>query len=91
MKALLFVLLIALKPALAATGLAPKKYLSLPLGAVKPSGWLMDQLKVQTNGLAGHEHEFYNYVAQTDWVGGNSYYSNLEEAGSYWFARKILF
>ncbi|KAF9483297.1 hypothetical protein BDN70DRAFT_851929 [Pholiota conissans] len=69
----------------AQTGLASKKYISMPLGAIKPSGWLMDQLKVQTNGLAGHEHEFYHYVSQTDWMGGNSYYSNLEEAGSYWF------
>ncbi|THH00625.1 hypothetical protein EW026_g1931 [Hermanssonia centrifuga] len=57
------------------TGLAPKKFLSLPLGAVKPAGWLHDQLAVQTNGLAGHEHDFYDYVAQTDWTG----------AGSYWF------
>ncbi|PFH53444.1 hypothetical protein AMATHDRAFT_137444, partial [Amanita thiersii Skay4041] len=64
---------------------APKKYLSLPLGAIKPDGWLMDQLIVQTNGLAGHEHEFYRYVSQTDWVGGTSAYSSLEEAGSYWF------
>ncbi|KJA17780.1 hypothetical protein HYPSUDRAFT_146022, partial [Hypholoma sublateritium FD-334 SS-4] len=64
---------------------APKKFISLPLGNVKPSGWLVDQLTVQTNGLAGHEHEFYDYVAQTDWMGGDSYYSNLEEAGSYWF------
>ncbi|KAJ7924357.1 hypothetical protein B0H13DRAFT_1978054 [Mycena leptocephala] len=40
---------------------------------------------VQTNGLAGHEHEFYGYVSQTDWVGGTSAYSSLEEAGSYWF------
>ncbi|KAI0825775.1 hypothetical protein BC629DRAFT_1586645 [Irpex lacteus] len=67
------------------TGLAPKKFLSLPLGAVKPSGWLYDQVMVQVNGLAGHEHDFYDYVAQTDWTGGNSYYSSLEEAGSYWF------
>ncbi|KAI0339422.1 hypothetical protein BDW22DRAFT_1456156 [Trametopsis cervina] len=65
--------------------LAPKKFLSLPLGAVKPSGWLYDQLNVQVNGLAGHEHDFYDYVAQTDWTGGDSYYSSLEEAGSYWF------
>ncbi|KAI0705252.1 hypothetical protein BC835DRAFT_1410156 [Cytidiella melzeri] len=63
----------------------PKKFLSLPLGAVKPSGWLYDQLVVQVNGLAGHQHEFYHYVSQTDWVGGDSYYSYLEEAGSYWF------
>ncbi|KAI0320993.1 hypothetical protein OF83DRAFT_1168834 [Amylostereum chailletii] len=71
--------------ALAQTGLAPKAFLSLPLGAIKPSGWLHDQLMVQTNGLAGHEHEFYDYVANTDWTGGTSFYSNLEEAGSYWF------
>ncbi|KAG6827119.1 hypothetical protein H0H93_015847, partial [Arthromyces matolae] len=64
---------------------APKKFLTIPLGKVKPAGWLMDQLLVQTNGLAGHLHEFYNYVSQTDWMGGTSYYSNLEEAGSYWF------
>ncbi|KII87289.1 hypothetical protein PLICRDRAFT_250880 [Plicaturopsis crispa FD-325 SS-3] len=67
------------------SGLAPKKYLSLPLGDVKPAGWLHDQLMVQTNGLAGHEMDFYNYVAQSDWIGGDSYYSYLEEAGSYWF------
>ncbi|KAJ4495985.1 hypothetical protein C8J55DRAFT_495449 [Lentinula edodes] len=67
------------------TGLAPKQYLSLPLGSIRPTGWLYDQLIVQTNGLAGHEHEFYDYVSETDWMGGPSYYSSLEEAGSYWF------
>ncbi|KIK68378.1 hypothetical protein GYMLUDRAFT_91918 [Collybiopsis luxurians FD-317 M1] len=71
--------------ALGQTGLAPKAYLSLPLGAIRPTGWVYDQLMVQTNGLAGHEHEFYDYVSETDWMGGPSYYSNLEEAGSYWF------
>ncbi|KAI0351383.1 hypothetical protein OH77DRAFT_951052 [Trametes cingulata] len=69
----------------AASGLAPKKFLSIPLGKVKPAGWLHDQLMVQTNGLAGHEHDFYTYVSQTDWTGGDALYSNLEEAGSYWF------
>ncbi|CDO69653.1 hypothetical protein BN946_scf184851.g41 [Trametes cinnabarina] len=69
----------------AATGLAPKKFLNIPLGKVKPAGWLRDQLVVQTNGLAGHEHDFYHYVSQSDWIGGDSYYSSLEEAGSYWF------
>ncbi|KAJ3511275.1 hypothetical protein NLJ89_g4191 [Agrocybe chaxingu] len=82
-----FLFLAALCPLLlragAQTALAPLKYLTIPLGKIKPSGWLMDQLKVQTNGLAGHQHEFYAYVSQTDWMGGNSYYSNLEEAGSY--------
>ncbi|KAF7319812.1 hypothetical protein MKEN_00763900 [Mycena kentingensis (nom. inval.)] len=67
------------------TTLAPKKFLSIPLGSVRPTGWLFDQLMVQTNGLAGHEHEFYAYVSKTDWTGGTSAYSSLEEAGSYWF------
>ncbi|KAE9405566.1 hypothetical protein BT96DRAFT_934810 [Gymnopus androsaceus JB14] len=82
------------------TGLAPKQYLSLALGSIKPTGWLYDQLMVQTNGLAGHEHEFYDYHSRprcdeaflkpTGWlltfqIGGPSYYSDLEEAGSYWF------
>ncbi|GLB33181.1 putative beta-L-arabinofuranosidase, GH127 [Lyophyllum shimeji] len=65
--------------------LAPKKYIALPLGSTLPSGWLSSQLQLQANGLAGHEHEFYNYVSQTTWLGGNSSYSDLEEAGSYWF------
>ncbi|KAK1217092.1 hypothetical protein PQX77_020276, partial [Marasmius sp. AFHP31] len=67
------------------SGLLPKKFTTIPLGAVRPSGWLADQLNVQMNGLAGHEHEFYDYVSKTDWMGGPSRYSTLEEAGSYWF------
>ncbi|KAF9256088.1 hypothetical protein L218DRAFT_1028235 [Marasmius fiardii PR-910] len=64
---------------------APKKFLTLPLGDILPSGWLFDQLVLQNDGLAGHEHEFYEYISETDWTGGNLTYSNLEEAGSYWF------
>ncbi|KAG7094358.1 hypothetical protein E1B28_007958 [Marasmius oreades] len=78
-------LLLASGSVVAQTGLAPKKYITLPLGAILPSGWLRDQLILQNNGLAGHEHEFYNYVSNTDWTGGTSAYSSLEEAGSYWF------
>ncbi|KAJ3784162.1 hypothetical protein GGU10DRAFT_377002 [Lentinula aff. detonsa] len=65
--------------------LAPRKFLTLPLGDVKPAGWLYDQLQVQTDGVAGHMHEFYELVSKSDWIGGHSYYSYLEEAGSYWF------
>ncbi|KAJ3999026.1 hypothetical protein F5050DRAFT_1864201 [Lentinula boryana] len=70
------------------TGLAPKQYLSLPLGNIRPTGWLYDQLMVQTNGLAGHEHEFYDYVSETDWMGGPSYYSSLEEG--YWISTLLV-
>lgn len=65
--------------------MTPKKYVPLPLGSALPSGWLASQLRLQTGGLAGHQHEFYNYVSQTTWLGGTSLYSDLEEAGSYWF------
>ncbi|KAJ3847972.1 hypothetical protein EV368DRAFT_76450 [Lentinula lateritia] len=64
--------------------LAPKKFLTLPLGEVRPAGWLYDQLQVQTDGVAGHMHEFYELVSNSDWTGGHSYYSYLEE-GFYWF------
>ncbi|KAJ7188795.1 hypothetical protein C8R46DRAFT_30235 [Mycena filopes] len=77
-------LLVSLASVAVAT-LAPKKFLTLPLGQIHPAGWLYDQLMVQTNGLAGHEHEFYKWVVDTDWVGGSAAYSYLEEAGSYWF------
>ncbi|KAH8115214.1 hypothetical protein DFH11DRAFT_1726088 [Phellopilus nigrolimitatus] len=74
-----FILLGVVNGVASQSGLAAKKYLNLPLGAIKPAGWLHDQLMVQTNGLWGHEHDFYHYVSQTDWLGGDSFYSNLEE------------
>ncbi|KAJ3821652.1 hypothetical protein F5880DRAFT_1721306 [Lentinula raphanica] len=68
-----------------AAELAPKRFSTLPLGDIKPTGWLHDQLQLQTDGVAGHMHEFYELVSKSDWIGGHSYYSYLEEAGSYWF------
>ncbi|OZJ05495.1 hypothetical protein BZG36_01897 [Bifiguratus adelaidae] len=38
----------------------------------------------QANGLHGHLDEFYGYVQQSTWIGGNQDYSSLGEAGSYW-------
>ncbi|KAF8313597.1 hypothetical protein DL93DRAFT_2058901 [Clavulina sp. PMI_390] len=40
---------------------------------------------LQVNGNAGHQHEFYYWVSDSDWTGGDAYYSDLEEAGPYWF------
>lgn len=41
----------------------------LPLGAVKPTGWLKDQLTLQANGLTGHLDEFWPSLKENAWRG----------------------
>ena len=52
---------------LAAPALAP-----LPLGAIRPAGWLERQLRLQADGLTGHLDEFWPDVAQSQWFGGTA-------------------
>ncbi|KAG5298928.1 DUF1680 superfamily domain-containing protein [Histoplasma capsulatum G186AR] len=65
--------------------LLPFVFKALPLGAVKPQGWLRDQLTLMANGLAGHELDFYRVVRDSRWLGGTQDYSDLNEAMPYWF------
>jgi uncharacterized protein len=51
--------------------LRPTKLVALPLGAVKPQGWLKDQLLTQANGLTGHLDEFWESLVTSAWRGGN--------------------
>lgn len=52
--------------------LQPLAYIPLPLGAVKPLGWLRDQLRVQANGLTGHLDEFWPDLGPRNmWLGGD--------------------
>lgn len=44
-------------------------YVKLPLGAVKPKGWLYDQLVVQANGLTGHLHDVWDIAHTSGWKG----------------------
>ncbi|KAI0534253.1 duf1680 domain-containing protein [Xylaria digitata] len=60
-------------------------YQALPLGSVKPQGWLKDQLEKSASGLAGNLFNFYRFVKDSQWLGGNSEYSDLHESAPYWF------
>lgn len=44
---------------------------TLPLGAVKPTGWVYNQLSIQADGLTGHLDEFWDSVGSySGWLGG---------------------
>ncbi len=45
------------------------QYVKLPLGAVKPGGWLRDQLVVEANGLTGHLNEVWDVAKTSAWKG----------------------
>ena len=53
-------------------GLAAPAFSPLPLGAVRPRGWLERQLRIQADGLSGHLDEFWPDVGQSQWFGGQA-------------------
>jgi hypothetical protein len=51
--------------------LQPGAFALLPLGAVKPEGWLRRQLEIQARGLTGHLDEIWPDVgSNSGWLGG---------------------
>ncbi|GAC1647703.1 MAG: glycoside hydrolase family 127 protein [Acidobacteriaceae bacterium] len=51
--------------------LAQNALLPLPLGAISPTGWLRQQLRIQADGLTGHLEEVWPDVgANSGWLGG---------------------
>lgn len=53
----------------------------LPLGAVRPRGWLLAQLRQQAAGLTGNLDLFWPDVADSAWIGGSA---EGWERGPYW-------
>ncbi len=58
-------------------------YLQLPLGAIKPQGWLKEMLVRQKNGATGHLDSLYPLVMsrRNGWLGGDG---DQWERGPYW-------
>jgi hypothetical protein len=51
--------------------LAPSAFYFLPLGSIRPGGWLRQQLQIQANGLSGHLDETWADVGpNSGWMGG---------------------
>jgi uncharacterized protein len=51
--------------------LAPSAFYFLPLGSIRPAGWLRDQLRIQADGLSGHLDETWADVGpNSGWLGG---------------------
>ena len=51
--------------------LASGAFCFLPLGSIRPAGWLRDQLRIQADGLSGHLDETWADVGpNSGWLGG---------------------
>jgi hypothetical protein len=63
--------------------LAPKAYVELPLGAIKPRGWLLEMLRRQRDGATGRMDALYPQVMgpRNGWLGGDG---DQWERGPYW-------
>ncbi len=60
----------AFAAACSAGGLRPCAFNVLPVGKVRPEGWLRRQLELQRDGITGHAEELYDDIGNSDWLTG---------------------
>ena len=51
--------------------LRPNAFIRLPLGSVKPAGWLKAQLEAEASGLTGNLDDFWPDLLNSSWKGGD--------------------
>lgn len=63
--------------------LLQKPYMELPIGTIKPEGWLKEQLNRMRTGMTGHLDTVYEKVMgkRNGWLGGDG---DVWERGPYW-------
>jgi len=44
----------------------------LPLAGIRPTGWLLNQWRIQADGLSGHLDEFWPDIKDSRWFGGDT-------------------
>lgn len=56
----------------AKVALADRAFIPLPLGSVRPTGWLAKQLRIQADSLSGKLDELWPDVRDSGWFGGDA-------------------
>ncbi|MBS1598904.1 MAG: glycoside hydrolase family 127 protein [Bacteroidetes bacterium] len=66
--------------------LAPLRFIKLPIGSIKPGGWVLKYLELQRDGLTGHLGEISAWLDKNDnaWFSGNGKGSHGWEEVPYW-------
>ena len=56
-----------------AKALRPPALTLLPTGAIKPTGWLLDELQLQAKGISGYLPYFWHFINGSEWSGGGEH------------------